>query len=76
MNVVAVSASGNEGRIKLLAEVSFLPGDLLAEEEVEEITCVGKTVHFRHYVGVVAIVLLDGADNEILFTEGAYGKRF
>jgi len=49
MNVVAVSASGNEGRIKLLAEVSFLPGDLLAEEEVEEITCVGKTVHFRHY---------------------------
>ncbi|KAE9394571.1 Aldo/keto reductase [Gymnopus androsaceus JB14] len=49
MDVVAVTASGNEGRIKLLAEVSFLPGDLLTKEEVEEIVKVGKTVHFRHY---------------------------
>lgn len=50
MDVVAVTASGNEGRIKLLAEVSFLPGDLLTKEEVEEIVKVGKTVHFRNYV--------------------------
>jgi diketogulonate reductase-like aldo/keto reductase len=49
MGVVAVTASGNEGRIKLLAEVSFLPGDLLTKEEVGEITDVGKTVHFRYY---------------------------
>jgi len=46
--VVAVTASGNADRIKALAEVYQLP-DLLEASEVEEITRVGKTVHFRHY---------------------------
>ncbi|GLB38085.1 putative aldo/keto reductase family protein [Lyophyllum shimeji] len=48
---VAVTASGNADRIKALADVSRLP-DLLEPGEVEEITRVGKTVHFRHYVCV------------------------
>ncbi|KAJ3730801.1 conjugated polyketone reductase C1 [Lentinula raphanica] len=48
MGVVAVTASGNEERIKLLAEISYLP-DILTKAEVDEITSVGKTVHFRHY---------------------------
>jgi len=46
--VVAVTASGNSGRIKGLAAVSKLP-DLLEQSEIDEITRVGKTVHFRHY---------------------------
>ncbi|KAG5641349.1 hypothetical protein DXG03_005455 [Asterophora parasitica] len=45
---VAVTSSGNAERIKLLAEVSQLP-DLLEASEVEDITRVGKTVHFRYY---------------------------
>ncbi|GAW00692.1 conjugated polyketone reductase C1 [Lentinula edodes] len=49
MGVVAVTASGNEERIKLLAEISYLPENILTKEEVQEITSVGKTVHFRHY---------------------------
>ncbi|KAG6906537.1 hypothetical protein DXG01_013415 [Tephrocybe rancida] len=46
--VVAVTTSGNEKRIKALAEVSNLP-DLLEQSEIEEITRVGRTIHFRHY---------------------------
>ncbi|KAF9463997.1 conjugated polyketone reductase C1 [Collybia nuda] len=46
--VVAVSASGNADRIRGLAEVAKLP-DLLEQGEIDEITRVGKTVHFRHY---------------------------
>ncbi|KAI5899498.1 Aldo/keto reductase [Schizophyllum commune H4-8] len=46
---VAVTASGNPDRIRGLAAIAHLPGDLLKPEEVEEITRVGKTVHYRHY---------------------------
>ena len=46
---VAVSASGNASRIKDLAEISKLP-ELLHSHEVEEITNVGMTIHFRFYV--------------------------
>ncbi|GAA5906990.1 hypothetical protein JCM6882_000021 [Rhodosporidiobolus microsporus] len=45
--VVAVTASGNEGRIKKLAAVQSLP-DLTAEE-VKDIEEVGRKVYFRHY---------------------------
>ncbi|KAK0187758.1 NADP-dependent oxidoreductase domain-containing protein [Armillaria mellea] len=47
--VVAVTASGNKGRIRRLAEISYLPDGLLIPEEVQEITDVGKTVHWRYY---------------------------
>ncbi|KAJ3504225.1 hypothetical protein NLJ89_g8049 [Agrocybe chaxingu] len=46
--VVAVTASGNPDRIKSLGEIATLP-DLLERNEIEEITNVGKTVHFRFY---------------------------
>ncbi|KIY73004.1 Aldo/keto reductase [Cylindrobasidium torrendii FP15055 ss-10] len=46
---VAVSASGNAERIKILADISRLPDNLLSKEEVDEISNIGKTVHFRHY---------------------------
>ncbi len=49
MGVVAVTASGNKGRIRRLAEISYLPDGLLNPEEVQEISDVGKTVHWRHY---------------------------
>ncbi|KAG6814921.1 hypothetical protein H0H93_011643, partial [Arthromyces matolae] len=49
VNVVAVTTSGTKERIEALAKVSRLP-DLLEPEEVEEITRVGKTIHFRHYL--------------------------
>ncbi|KDE07646.1 hypothetical protein, variant [Microbotryum lychnidis-dioicae p1A1 Lamole] len=45
--VVAVTASGNEGRIKKLAEVQTLPE--LKPEEVEEIDTAGRKLHFRSY---------------------------
>lgn len=50
MGVVAVTTSGNEKHIKLLAGVYTLPGDLLTKEEAEEIASVGKTIHFSYYV--------------------------
>jgi diketogulonate reductase-like aldo/keto reductase len=53
--VVAVTGSGNVDRIKALAEVANLP-DLLEQDEIDEITRVGKTVHFRHYVSDVIIL--------------------
>ncbi|KIY49038.1 conjugated polyketone reductase C1 [Fistulina hepatica ATCC 64428] len=46
--VITITASGNAEHIKRLADVAPLP-DLLTPAEVEEITNVGKTVHFRHY---------------------------
>ncbi|KXN87087.1 NADPH-dependent conjugated polyketone reductase C1 [Leucoagaricus sp. SymC.cos] len=45
---VAVTASGNAQRLQWLGEVAKLP-QLLTEEEIERITNIGKTVHFRHY---------------------------
>jgi diketogulonate reductase-like aldo/keto reductase len=54
---VAVTASGNADRIKGLAEVAKLP-DLLEQSEIDEITRVGKTVHFRHYVREISILAL------------------
>lgn len=54
---VAVSASGNEANIKKLGELcgGGVPG--LTEEEVKEISEVGKKVHFRHYVRISILVL-------------------
>ncbi|KDR69733.1 hypothetical protein GALMADRAFT_255519 [Galerina marginata CBS 339.88] len=46
--VVVVTASGTPERIQGLGEIATLP-DLLEEEEVNEITRVGKTIHFRNY---------------------------
>ncbi|GAA5824516.1 hypothetical protein JCM11251_000455 [Rhodosporidiobolus azoricus] len=45
--VVAVTASGNEERIKKLAAVQSLPD--LTKEEVEEIESLGRKVYFRAY---------------------------
>ncbi|ORY89678.1 conjugated polyketone reductase C1 [Leucosporidium creatinivorum] len=45
--VVAVTASGNEERIKKLAAVQYLPD--LTKEEVAEIEEVGRKIHFRAY---------------------------
>ena len=47
--VVAVTASGNPGRIKTLATI-FQSSWELDPQEVEEITTIGKTIHFRFYV--------------------------
>ncbi|GAA5989956.1 hypothetical protein JCM11641_002925 [Rhodosporidiobolus odoratus] len=46
-NVVAVTASGNSGRIEKLAQTQGLPD--LKEEEVKEIEELGRKVYFRHY---------------------------
>lgn len=46
---IAVTTSGNPGHIRGLAEVAKLP-NLLEQDEIDEITRVGKTIHFRHYV--------------------------
>ncbi|RXW18804.1 hypothetical protein EST38_g7057 [Candolleomyces aberdarensis] len=46
--VAAITASGNPDRIKNLAKI-FKSNWELDPEEVEEITTVGKTVHFRFY---------------------------
>jgi diketogulonate reductase-like aldo/keto reductase len=45
--VVAVTASGNEGRIAKLAQTQELPD--LSKEEVEEIEQAGRKVYFRAY---------------------------
>ncbi|KAH9478295.1 NAD/NADP-dependent indole-3-acetaldehyde reductase [Psilocybe cubensis] len=47
--VVVVTASGNAERVKKLGEIASLPPGLLTEKEVEEITRVGRGVHFRYY---------------------------
>lgn len=67
---IAVTSSKAPDRIKLLGEISTLP-DLLEKSEIEEISNVGKTVHFRHYVGdfiCVRLVLT-------LSLEGTYAAR-
>ncbi|KAF8901939.1 conjugated polyketone reductase C1 [Gymnopilus junonius] len=46
--VVVVTASGNPERIIRLSEIATYP-DLLTQEEIDEITRIGKTIHFRHY---------------------------
>lgn len=46
--VVAVTASGNEERIKKLAAIQSLPE--LTKEEIAEIEEVGRKIHFRAYV--------------------------
>lgn len=46
--VVAVTASGNNGRIAKLALTQQLPE--LTKDEVEEIEALGRKVHFRAYV--------------------------
>ena len=48
--VVVVTASGNADRIRGLGALAALPEGLLTPAEVEEISAVGKTVHFRFYV--------------------------
>lgn len=45
--VVAVTASGNEGRIHKLAQTQDLPD--LTQDEVDEIEQVGRKIHFRAY---------------------------
>ncbi|GAA6063078.1 hypothetical protein JCM10212_003136 [Sporobolomyces blumeae] len=45
--VVAVTASGNEGRIKKLAQTQELPD--LSKEEVDEIEKAGRKIYFRAY---------------------------
>ncbi|WVO17849.1 hypothetical protein L204_105547 [Cryptococcus depauperatus] len=47
--VVAVTTSKTPERIQKLADVDGLPD--LTKDELEEITRVGKTRHFRHYQG-------------------------
>lgn len=51
---IAVTASGNEKNIKKMGELFSAFGENgiegLTKEEIEEITEVGKKVHFRHYV--------------------------
>ncbi|PBK83578.1 Aldo/keto reductase [Armillaria gallica] len=49
MGVVAVTASGNKGRIRRLTKILYLPDGLLNPEEVQEISDVGKTVHWCYY---------------------------
>lgn len=73
MGVVAVTASGNEERIKLLAEISYLPENILTKEEVQKITSVGKTVHFRHYVSHLSPKSL--LSMLIQFSERTHGER-
>jgi len=54
--VVVVTSSGNPDRIKALGEIATLP-DLLEKDEIEEITRVGKTIHYRFYVCAMPIDL-------------------
>ncbi|PPQ74197.1 hypothetical protein CVT24_012716 [Panaeolus cyanescens] len=46
---VVVTATKNSEIIKKLGEIAALPDDLLEQSEIDEITPVGKTIHFRHY---------------------------
>lgn len=50
--VVVVTASGNPERIKALGENASLP-DVLSIDEIEEISRVGKTIHYRYYNGMM-----------------------
>jgi len=51
--VVVVTASGNPDRIKGLGKIATLP-DLLTKEEIDEITAVGKKIHYRYYVRYIS----------------------
>ncbi|KAF8161649.1 conjugated polyketone reductase C1 [Crassisporium funariophilum] len=46
--VVAVTTSANPDRIKALGEIATLP-NLLEQSEIDEITNVGKSIHYRFY---------------------------
>jgi diketogulonate reductase-like aldo/keto reductase len=48
MNVVALSSSLRDERIKAIAATESLPD--LTKEDMEEIESAGRKVHFRHYV--------------------------
>jgi diketogulonate reductase-like aldo/keto reductase len=68
--VVAVSASGSVERLRWLGEIAKLP-QLLSEDDVDKITEVGKTIHFRHYV----CFLLHHHDLQLtLLLGGTYGE--
>lgn len=54
--VIGVTSSANEDHIKDLATVYTMP-QLLSKKEIEEITCIGKTVHFRYYVSAPLLVV-------------------
>ena len=47
--VGVVTTSGNPGRITNLGRIANLP-NLLTKEEIEEISAVGRTVHYRYFV--------------------------
>lgn len=49
---MVVTASGNAERIKALGENASLP-DVLSIDEIEEISRVGKTIHYRYYNGMM-----------------------
>ena len=51
---VVVTTSGNPDRIRNLGKIAMLP-DLLTQAEIEEITAVGKTIHYRNFVSVTFI---------------------
>jgi hypothetical protein len=76
MGVVTISASKNPKRIEWLAEVANLPEDMLTDEEVNEITEVGKTIHFRHYVSFGYFI--GDSDSRLIvgFQDGTHGNGF
>jgi len=45
---VVVSAAKKPNHVTSLANVFRMP-DVLLKDEIEEITHIGKTIHFRHY---------------------------
>ena len=51
--VVVVTASGNLDRLMGLGKIATLP-DLLTKDEIDEITAVGKTIHYRYYVRYIS----------------------
>lgn len=50
--VAVVTTSGNPDRIKNIGKIAKLP-DLLTQTEIEEITTVGKTIHYRNFVSLL-----------------------
>ncbi|KAF8161648.1 conjugated polyketone reductase C1 [Crassisporium funariophilum] len=53
--VVAVTTSANPDRINSLGEIATLP-NLLEQSEVDEITTVGKSIHYRYYVRLLLVL--------------------
>lgn len=81
---VAVSASGNPKNIKALAEVYSGKVPTLTKEEIEEITEVGKKIHWRNYVGSIKlgsfwpqpfILLLTISVFRLIFAAHSHGSR-